>query len=197
MSFNPDFHHRRSIRLRDYDYSRAGAYFVTSCAFQRECLFGEVVDGEMRLNDAGRLVTTICDSLPQRYPGLEVDAFVVMPNHIHGIVVIHDPVGAIHESPIFESDMKTGASRERAIRESPQQGRRTMTLSKVVGYLKMNTAKGINQARDNPGVPVWQRDYFERVIRDDRELDGIRQYIVDNPAKWGEDENHPARQSPA
>ncbi|MHB8713677.1 MAG: transposase [Trichloromonadaceae bacterium] len=69
-----------------------------------------------------------------------------------------------------------------------------MTLSKVVGYLKMNTAKGINQMRNNPGVPVWQRDYYERVIRDERELAAIRQYIADNPAKWAEDENHPARQ---
>ena len=160
---------------------------MTLCAFQRECLFGEIADGEMRLNDAGRLVTAIWGSLPQRYQGLEVDAFVVMPNHLHGIVVIHDPVGAIHESPAFESDMKTWA-----IRESPLQNRRNMTLSKVVGYLKMNTSKGINQLRDNPGVPVWQRDYFERVIRDERECDGIRQYIADNPAKWAEDENHPA-----
>ncbi|MHB8712140.1 MAG: transposase [Trichloromonadaceae bacterium] len=189
MSFNPDFHHRRSIRLRGYDYSRAGAYSVTLCAWQRECLFGEVVDGEMMLNDAGRLVTAIWDSLPLRYQGLEVDAFVTMPNHIHGIIVINDPVGAIHESPGSVLEVKT-----RAIRESSQQGRRTMTLSKVVGYLKMNTAKGINQMRNNPGVPVWQRDYYERVIRDERELAAIRQYIADNPAKWAEDENHPARQ---
>jgi REP element-mobilizing transposase RayT len=192
MAFNPEIHHRRSIRLRDYDYSSAGAYFVTLCAFQRECLFGEMVDGEMRLNDAGRLVTAIWDSLPQRYQGLEVDAFAVMPNHVHGIVVIHDPVGAIHESPGSDSDVKIGA-----IRESPQQSRRTMTLSKVVGYLKMNTARRINQSRDNPGVPVWQRDYFERVIRDEQELAAIRQYIAENPTKWAEDENHPARQSPA
>jgi putative transposase len=186
VKFNPEVHHRRSIRLRDYDYSYAGAYFVTICTFERECLFGEVIDGDMRLNDAGQLIMTIWDSLPQRYQNVDVDSFVVMPNHAHGIVVIHDPVGAIHESPAFESDVKIGA-----IRESPLQNRRAMTLSKIVGYLKMNTAKEINQLRDNPGGPVWQRNYYERVIRDEQELAAIRQYIVDNPARWAEDENHP------
>lgn len=98
MPYNPEAHHRQSIRLRDYDYSRAGAYFVTICAWQRECLFGEVVGGEMRLNDAGRVVTEIWDALPQRYQDIEIDVFVAMPNHIHGIIVINDPqgVGAIH-----------------------------------------------------------------------------------------------------
>ncbi len=178
MTYNPDIHHRRSIRLRDYDYSGGGAYFVTLCVHGREFLFGEVVDGEMRLNDAGRMVTTVWDSLPKRYQGLEIDACVVMPNHLHGIFFINDPVGAIHESPL---------------RESLRHNRRAMTLPKVVGYLKMNTAKRINQSRNTPGVPVWQRNYYERVIRDERELDGIRRYIVENPAKWDEDENHPAR----
>ena len=191
MSFNPEVHHRRSIRLRDYDYSNAGAYFVTLCAFQHECLFGEVTVGDMRLNDAGRMVIAIWDSLPQRYEGVDVDAFVVMPNHIHGIIVINDPVGAIHESPAFESPAFESDVKSGAIRESPLQNRRAMTLSKIVGYLKMNAAKEINQFRDNPGVPVWQRNYYERVIRDEQELAMIRQYIVDNPVKWDEDENHP------
>src|SRR6056297_3244370 len=88
MKYNSDIHHRRSIRLKEYDYSRAGAYFVTICTQNRECLFGGIVNGEMVSNDAGRMVQTVWDEIPLHYPGIEIDAFVVMPNHIHGIVVI-------------------------------------------------------------------------------------------------------------
>ncbi|PNU19082.1 transposase [Geothermobacter hydrogeniphilus] len=192
--FNAEIHHRRSIRLRNYDYSSAGAYFVTICTFERKCLFGEIANGDVRLNRAGLCVGTIWNSLPERFPDVEVDAFVVMPNHIHGVIVINektqgmeDDVGAIHELPLRDDN---------TMRKSHRLARRTMTLPKVVGYLKMNSAKRINQWRDNPGVPVWQRNYYERIIRDDRELDGIRRYIADNPVRWEEDENHPRRINP-
>lgn len=92
--FNPDIHHRRSIRLRHYDYASEGAYFVTICAQNRECLYGEVFNGEMVLNDAGRVVESVWCALPDRFPSIELDAFVVMPNHFHGIIVICDCVGA-------------------------------------------------------------------------------------------------------
>jgi len=164
---------RRSIRLRNYDYSAVGGYFVTICTYQWECLFGEVMAGEMRVNNAGDCVKTVWDSLPIRYPGIEMDTFIVMPNHIHGIILINHPVGAIHELPL--------------------QKRRNMLLPMVIGYLKMNSAKRINQYRNNPGAPVWQRNYYERVIRNDRELHNIRQYIADNPLRWADDENHPGR----
>ena len=94
MTYDPQKHHRRSIRLKGYDYSQAGAYFITIVAQARACLFGEVVDGEMRLNDAGRMVW---DDLPERFPGLELDAFGVMPNHVHGIIILtgRAPVGRV------------------------------------------------------------------------------------------------------
>ncbi len=189
MAYNPEVHHRQSIRLRDYDYSRAGAYFVTICAWQRECLFGEVVDGEMRLNDAGRVVTRIWDTLSQRFQDAEVDVFVAMPNHIHGIIVINDPGGvrAIHELPLHASPHAS------SLRKLYLRDRRNMSLPKIIGYLKMNSAKHINQQRNTPGVPVWQRNYYERIIRDESEWHAIRQYIADNPVKWQEDENHPRR----
>jgi len=95
MKYNPDIHHRRSIRLRGYDYSVAGVYFVTVCTQERECLFGEIVAGEMQMNDAGRMVESVWNDLPDRYPGVAVDVYVVMPNHSHGIVVlVNEPVGA-------------------------------------------------------------------------------------------------------
>jgi hypothetical protein len=88
MSYNPDIHQRRSIRLKRYDYATPGAYFVTVCTHERECLFGDIVDDVMRLNEAGRMVNTVWDEIPAHYPGIDVDAFIVMPNHIHGIVAI-------------------------------------------------------------------------------------------------------------
>ena len=88
MKYDPDIHHRRSIRLKGYDYSQAGAYFVTICAQNRECLFGEILDGEMALNVAGRMIETIWHELPEHYLGVGIDAFQVMPNHMHGIVIV-------------------------------------------------------------------------------------------------------------
>ena len=88
MKYNPDIHHRRSIRLRGYDYSRPGAYFVTTCTQNRECLFGKIVGGEMVLNDAGRMINIVWNEIQENYPGVETDEFVVMPNHIHGIIVL-------------------------------------------------------------------------------------------------------------
>lgn len=88
MRYDPKEHHRRSIRLRDYDYAQAGAYFVTVCAEGHTCLFGDIIDAEMRLNDAGRMVQAVWNELPDHYPGVETDAFVVMPNHIHAIIVL-------------------------------------------------------------------------------------------------------------
>jgi len=181
MTFNPDIHHRRSIRLREYDYSTVGAYFVTVCVNGRECLFGDCVDGDMRVNDAGRMVVEWWLKLPERFPQVSLDEFVIMPNHVHGIVCIidadvSDTVGAIHELPLH--------------RVPSRQQRRTMLLPKIVGYFKMNTAKHINLMRNNPGVPVWQRNYYERVIRDDNQLAAIREYIANNPVNWAEDEEY-------
>lgn len=167
MTYNPDVHHRRSIRLREFDYSSSKAYFVTLCVQGRECLFGGIVQSDMVLNEAGRKVEEVWRSLPERFPNVVVDEFVVMPNHLHGIIVVADnavtaAVGAIHELP------DTCCS-EGAIRELPlHQQRRTMLVPKVIGFFKMNTAKHINLMRNTPGIPLWQRNYHERVIRGDR-----------------------------
>jgi putative transposase len=182
MIYNLDIHHRRSIRLREYDYSSTGAYFVTICVHGRECLFGEITDCEMKLNDAGRLVEGVWKGLPGRFPHVELDECIIMPNHFHGIIVIADnpdPVGAIHELPLHHAAI------------SAKMHRRNMLLPKIIGYLKMNSAKGINLLRYMQGVPVWQRNYYERIIRNEAELDVARKYIAENPMKWAEDEENP------
>ncbi|ALC16750.1 hypothetical protein DSOUD_1981 [Desulfuromonas soudanensis] len=207
MVFNPEIHHRRSIRLRDYDYSRAGAYFVTICAWQRECLFADIVDGTVRLNDMGRIVLECWDGLPGHYPPVELDVFVAMPNHIHSIIVINDPgfgqgVGArfIAPGPVTPDNqakpdnqgaMNQGAMNQGAMNQGAMN--RAPTVGEIVRAFKARCTHAINISRNTPGVPVWQRNYYERVIRDERELAAIRQYIADNPAKWAEDENHPSR----
>lgn len=165
MTFNPDIHHRRSIRLKEYDYSAIGAYFVTICAFQRECLFGDVVNGEMRLNECGMIIQDTWDDLPKHYSHVELDQFVIMPNHVHGIVVLN---------PVTETSSKRHGFPE------------------IVRAFKSFSAKHINQLRDNPGCPVWQRNYFERVMRNDTDLSKAREYIVNNPIKWELDKENPA-----
>ena len=159
---------RRSLRLPAYDYSLPGAYFITVVTHQRLPLFDDPV--------FQTIVQTVWEEIPAHFPSLTLDAFVVMPNHIHGIVIIKgDDVGAIHELPLRSARVQ----------------RRLMLLPKVIGYFKMNSAKRINQHRETPGLAVWQRNYHERVIRDDRELDRIRQYIQDNPTHWDLDNENP------
>lgn len=168
--------HRQSIRLQGFDYSQAGAYFVTVCTRDRECLFGDVVNGEMQLNGLGSTARSVWHDLPKFYEHVELDEFVVMPNHVHGIVMIGADVGAIHESPSLPAD---------------RSGRRRMLLSKIVGRFKMVSAKQVNGLRETPGVSVWQRNYYEHIVRDDESLTRIRQYIADNPAQWEFDQENP------
>jgi len=178
--YNPDIHQRRSIRLRDFDYSADGAYFVTICTQGRECLFGEIVDGAMVLNDPGIMVEKWWQDVFGHFPNVVLDEYTIMPNHFHGIVLLKH-VGAGFPRPMSTPENQGG--------ETPPL--RTPTLGQVVGYLKYQTTKQINQMRDNPGVPVWQRNYYERIIRDEEELTAIREYIADNPAKWAEDKENP------
>jgi REP element-mobilizing transposase RayT len=160
-------HHRRSLRLKGYDYARPGAYFVTICAQDRTYLFGNVVDGQMRLNEFGRIVREAWDDLPNHYPNVEMDAFVIMPNHIHGIIVF---VGAgLKPAPTNPAPTKNHG------------------LPEIVRALKTFSARRINQLRGTPGVPVWQRNYYEHIIRTEQALHAIRCYIVDNPMRWHRD----------
>jgi REP element-mobilizing transposase RayT len=169
MRYDKEKHHRRSIRLKEYDYSQAGAYFVTICTKNRECLFGEISDGKMALNDTGIVASEVWNGLQNHFP-VELDEYVIMPNHVHGIIIINN-VGAIHELP---------------------NKRRQMLIPKILGYYKMNTAKHINKIHNTSGIPFWQRNYYEHIIRNEKELNSIREYIVNNPLTWYEDEENPS-----
>jgi REP element-mobilizing transposase RayT len=169
-------HHRRSIRLHGYDYSQAGAFFLTFCTQNRECLFGDVVDGKMQLNDAGKIVADEWLKIAEIRDDIELDEWIVMPNHFHGILTINNTVGAIHESPLQMTITQ----------------RRNMTLPKLIGRFKMLSSKRINEMRDTPGIKLWQRNYYEHIIRKDDSLCRIREYILNNPLQWEMDRENPA-----
>ncbi len=168
-------HHRKSIRLKDYDYSEEGEYFLTIVTQKRLHLFGEIIHDEMQLSSEGKIVNVVLQSLPDRYPQIVLGAVSIMPNHIHCILEINDmPVGAIHELPLPIND---GFLNGRI-------SRRKMFVPLVVGYLKMNSAKRINAFHATPGIHVWQRNYYEHIILSDDEYDRIDAYINSNPANW-------------
>jgi REP element-mobilizing transposase RayT len=185
MTYDPQKHHRRSIRLKGYDYTLAGAYFVTIVTQGRRHLFGEVADGEIRLSEAGRMVYDVWMDLPKHYPGVELDAFVIMPNHIRGIIIL---VGA---GPRACPD--TGQPQEMG---QPQGVAPTLGLPGAVHRFKTMITKlyadGVKQLgwQPFPGR-LWQRNYYEHIIRNDDSLDRIREYIAANPLRWHLDRENP------
>ncbi len=191
MKYDPAKHHRRSIRLKGYDYAQAGAYFITMCTQDRACLFGDVVDGNMRLNDAGRMVVAEWAMLPERFPNVVLDAFVVMPNHVHGIIITTTSVGAGLVPALDAGTAATGATTTGATtRVAP-------TVGDVVGAFKSRVTVEYVRGVNASGWPpfrgrLWQRNYYEHVIRDEVSLNRIRKYIRDNPAHWDLDRENPA-----
>ncbi|CAG0961673.1 hypothetical protein ANRL3_00918 [Anaerolineae bacterium] len=181
MKYDPQKHHRRSIRLKGYDYTQAGAYFITICVHNRECLFGEIIDGEMRLNEYGQIVAEEWAKSSEIRKEIEMDEWVVMPNHIHGIVVIADSVGA----------HGVGAHGRAPLRAAHLQ-RQPRSLGSFVAGSKSATTKRINMMRGTQGAPVWQDNYYEHIVRNENDLNRIREYIINNPARWDADQENPS-----
>ena len=185
MEFDPKIHRRRSIRLKGYDYSQAGAYFVTMVAWRREMLFGKIIDGEtpqgdhVVLNDFGEIVRTEWERTAVIRPNVELGAFVVMPNHVHGILV-------------FVDDIVGATRRVASTRHTLQPG----SLGAVIGQFKSLVTNRINGLQNVAGRPIWQRNYYERIIRNEPEMDRITRYIESNPTRWAEDEENPNRIKP-
>ncbi len=241
MKYDPHKHHRRSIRLPEYDYSQAGAYFVTICAWGREPLFGEICEGEMRLSAAGLIVEAEWKRLAHQFANVYLDAFVVMPNHVHGIIVIHGPVGATRPSPIethpgtesvsndalagmagspLQNDTHSGmvgatrhlpADTHSGIEPMPNdvlpgpggsplrprggspmpKGPGEGSLGAMIGQFKSRATKRIWSLPEYDHVPIWQRNYYEHIIRNDAEWQRIYEYIQNNPLRWEKDQLHP------
>ena len=178
MKYNPDIHHRRSIRLPGYNYSQPGAYFITLCAEQRQCIFGDIVDGQMILNQYGAIIADTYRWLCQHYPYFYTDEWVVMPNHFHAIMVItNEPCrGGSRTAPTINH-------RNPTTKRKP--------LGRLIGAFKTVSTKKINILRNAPGTKLWQRNYYEHIIRNSDAMDKIRQYISNNPLSWQIDQLHP------
>ena len=255
MKYDPDLHRRRSIRLRDYDYSVDGAYFVTICTNDRKCLFGKILNGKMILNDHGKIAAREWLRTEKIRKNIKLDAFTVMPNHIHGIVII-STVGAycntplsicntsrsismcntplpitptsidgtstriigtplpINNTPIPIAPPQTGnipppidnthnffdtASQQientfQCFDNTPPQPKPLRSpannLGSIIRGYKSTVAKQINVLRDTPGTPIWQRNYYEHIVRDENDMCRIREYIRNNPANWQQDSSN-------
>jgi len=188
MKYDSGIHHRRSIRLRGYDYSQNGLYFITICCNERQPIFGEVVGDEMCLNDAGRLAHEEWEKTGTMRENIELHEFIVMPNHIHGIIEI--AVGAHCMRPdVARPDVTDDEVRNQAGRN---QGRvqRAPTVGDIVRGYKSSVTKRINQLRKMSNSPVWQRNYYEHIIRNEEAYLKIAEYIQTNPQRWNEDTYH-------
>jgi REP element-mobilizing transposase RayT len=170
---------RHSVRLPDYDYSQPGAYFVTICTKDRRNLFGGVVNEEMCLSRFGGVVKACWEDLPRHFAEVDVNEFVVMPNYIHGIVVLVDGMGTACRAHTTERYAR------------PVTG----SLPTIIRSFKSAATKRINEIRRTPGQPVWQRNYYEHVVRTEEEMNRIREYIAGNPATWHDDVENPASEA--
>lgn len=181
IRFDPKKHHRKSTRLPGYDYSQAGAYYVTIVTHQRNCLFGEVVNGEMVLNDFGKIADECWRAIPDHFPVVELGAYMVMPNHVHGIIVITDNGrGAAMLRPYDQPDINDNPHK---INVKPG------SLGAIVRSYKSAVSYRIHKEHNATGI--WQRNYYEHIIRDDKDLQNKTDYIQANPMLWDEDENNP------
>jgi REP element-mobilizing transposase RayT len=189
--FDPQKHHRRSIRLRGYDYTQVGAYFVTMVTQGRACLFGDVVNGEMVLNDLGKIVQKWWDDLPIHFSNVETGVFVVMPNHVHGVIIIvHDGRGAVSAPGLMHDSATNYDGSSQTGREDPAPTGKP-TLGQVVAYFKYQSTKEINGLDGSRVLTnIWQRNYYERIIRNVREMEAIWGYIEGNPANWEQDKEN-------
>jgi len=175
-----DFRGRRSIRIPGYDYAEAGAYFITICTSRRIALFGEVIGGRMSLNRLGEIASACWRAVPFHFDNVTLDASVVMPNHIHGILAIRTGEAFGTSPEPKEQILLPNAS---PLRTAPR-GTAPGSVAAIIQNYKSISARRINRWRGTPTLPVWQRNFYEHVVRDEEDLGRIREYILANPAAW-------------
>jgi REP element-mobilizing transposase RayT len=162
-------HRRKSIRLIEYDYSQPGNYFVTVCTKNHECIFGTILNGKMNLNEEGIIVDSCWNGIHEHFSNVELDEYVVMPNHFHGIITICECDG-----------------RGEVTSPLPMP-----TLGQIIAYFKYQSTKLINELHNTPGIKCWKRSYYDRIIRDEKGLITIRDYIANNIVTWASDRENP------
>ncbi len=215
--YTPHIHHRKSIRLKGYDYAQAGLYFITICCQDRACLFGNVVNGKMVLNDKGFISNQCWLQIPNHFPNAVLHEYIIMPNHVHGIIEIKydSVVGAENFPPYWSNDFPPYWSNDFPPRNennmnndiwsndfpphnkntvnndnwendySPPQRSPSKTIGSIVRGFKIGVTKWMRQNTEI--YDVWQRNYYEHIIRNEQSYHNISEYIINNPAKWAED----------
>jgi len=168
---------RRSIRLKKHDYSQVGGYFITICTHNWICLLDDIINEKMQVNDYGKIVIECWNDIPKHFRDIQLDEFVVMPNHIHGILMILDCRGTACRAPTVERFGKPVVN----------------SLPTIVRSFKSAITNRINKLRRTPGAAIWQRNYYEHIIRNEYKLNKIRQYIQNNPLSWHLDRENPER----
>ncbi|MBI4165468.1 MAG: transposase [Acidobacteria bacterium] len=179
--YDCEIHHRRSIRLRGYDYSCAGAYFVTVCVAGMERALSRITEDGLELTEFGQIVRGCWKALPKHYAHVELDEFVVMPNHVHGIIVLTEVGAGLRPAP---TKSRVGAGL-RPARTGPAPTKHP--LSEIIRAFKSFSARAINSARSIPRARFWQRNYYEHIVRNQVELEKIREYVRLNPLLWATD----------
>jgi len=170
-----DKHHRRSIGLKEYNYSQPGAYFITICAHNKKPILGYVIDGNVHLNEIGKVVESEWLRTFNMRKNLKLDVYVIMPNHFHGIIIISNGRGTLQCAPTNEQFGKPVSN----------------SIPNIIRLFKSTATKQINQIRQTPGMELWQRNYYEHVIRNEDEFNQVREYIINNPLQWQFDRENP------
>ena len=182
MKYNNDQYRHKSIRLKGYDYTQSGAYFVTICAQDKKNLFSQIVDGNVILNEFGKIIENEWVKTGQIRKNVIIDEYVIMPNHLHGIIIIKN-----------DHDDRNGTQRRVATANIESFGKPVSgSLPTIVRGFKSTTTRQINELRNMPEMPLWQRNYYEHVVRNDDDLNEIREYIINNPLKWDLDKENPS-----
>lgn len=196
MTYNPDIHKRQSIRLKGYDYSQSGLYFITICCYQRECLFGNIINSQIILNNFGQLIKEEWLKSAEIREEIEFDDFIIMPNHFHGIVIINQEINSdFMKNDVDFQDNNVGANGRLPLQQiqssRPKISMKPKSISSLIAGFKSATTKKINIIRNTPQNPVWQRNYYDHIIRNDESLARIREYVQNNPLSWENDQLHP------
>ena len=197
MKFEQNQHHRRSIRLEGYDYTTPGGYFITFVTQGRACLFGDIVKDEMQYSEKGQIAYECWRAIPDHFPTVELGAFVIMPNHVHGIIILREDVGgdAVSENRSAILSPTVGATHWVAPTNGrkyviPTNGPQRGSIGAIIGAYKMSVTRKI--VAQFGGVPdLWQRNYYEHIIRNDEEHKRIHLYIESNPVHWNSDAENP------
>lgn len=190
MTFDPDKHNRHSIRLYGHDYAYPGYYYVTMCTHDRVRTLGHVENERVLLSTWGRIAHNNWLEIPDHFPSVKLDYFVIMPNHVHGIVIIQNSEDTNSELKSYANDNipncdpAVGAQHAAPLTGSMDQD----SLGIMIRSYKSSVTRQVNLSRHTPGAQFWQRNYYERIVRNVKELAHIREYIHLNPMKWSEDQ---------